>query len=557
MKTAEMIVKQLSNKGVNYVFGVPGGAIEDFNTALYHCPEIKVICAKHEEGAAYMADGYARISGNLGVCFATAGPGALHFVNPAASAFKDGIPVMYLTGQPPRNTLGKGAIQELLDAPAIFHPITKYSISLLSAERAEYQLQTALRRAFLLGSGPVHISMPVDIMRADISTETTGSSNFKTNIFDRSHIEEACQCLLKSTKPAIIAGYGVVLSHGAKELLALAEYLNIPVATTPEAKGVFPEKHILSLGVIGFAGTELAEQVIFEQEVDTLFVIGSSLGEMVTNGWAPQIKPTKNLIQVDINPDRIGVNYYVNIPVIGDAKTILTELLFALKRDTQTKNKPQRQPDFVTLGGNQEKLKNTSNEYHPVNLMWDLRKSLPEETIFFSEVGATMAWAIKYLEINQPYSWVLALGHASMGYATAAGIGGKIAAGDRPVIILTGDGSFLMNGTEVHTAVEYNIPVVWVILNDGGYGMVHHARQMFSPAIPEGIRSRFFRADFAQMANSLGAIGIKIQPGEITKELMITIIKEQKPTVLDVWIDPKVKPPIDGRIKTMQKNFQI
>ena len=568
MNTAEFIVSLLEEREVPYVFGVPGGAIEDFNTALFHSDRIKPIVTKHEEGAAFMADGYARVSGRLGVCFSTAGPGATNLITGLANAHGDSIPVCALTGQEATAVCGKGAIQESgaegIDIVRTFNNFTKYSGMVISEQRAVYMVEKAMRLAFSSPSGPVHLSLPADVMKRPFTREKFYTLNIKQRTFDREGVHLIARQLISAQRPAIIAGWGVVLSRGASELLALAELLDIPVATTPKAKGVFPESHPLSLGVMGFAGSPIAREYLYNENIDVILAVGTSFNEMMSNGWDPRLNPSKHLIHVDVNCEKIGKNYPATIGLVGDAQTVLKELCFAVRRECGVSCSAtsiyglRDHPEIGKLKKNQtsNRSKSNNNTYNPQQLVKDIQNSFPDNTIYFADIGSSMSWAIRHMVIDKPYSFFVSLGFGTMGYAVAAPVGAKLAVPDRPVVALVGDGSFLMNGFEVATAVNYNIPVIWIVFNNAMLGMVYHGRKLFKKPIPEGIPSRFGRVDFLKVAEGLGAKGITIKhPGEITPNLADEILQAGRPTVVDVWIDEEAVPPIHSRIETVDKHF--
>ncbi|MBF0558183.1 MAG: thiamine pyrophosphate-binding protein [Nitrospirae bacterium] len=561
MTAAEAIVHSLERHGVEYVFGVPGGAIEPLNSALYKS-SIRVIVTKHEEGAAFMADGYARVSGKLGVCCGTSGPGATNLVTGIASSNADSIPVMALTGQVATSVFGKGAVQEFsvqsFGIVSMFRQITKYSDIIINEKKAGEMIAKARRIALTGRKGAVHLNLPTDIMKLKVTEMDRICSTTQVMGFDRERVKEAAQLLLKAKRPVIIAGWGTALSRAHIELLELAEMMNIPVATSPKGKGIMNELHRLSLGVLGFAGSSAAQEYIIKKDVDVMLAVGTSFNEWMTTGWDKRLCPTKAMIQIDMDYDEIGKNYYVDVGIVGDAKTVLRELIFELRRQsdegvaggvnrTTSLKVPEERSVKKTgrLGGRPCK---------PQRLIMDLVASLPKDVVYFVDNGSSMAWAIRHIPISVPYSFYVGLGFASMGFAVAAAIGGKLAAGERPVVALVGDGSFLMNGMEVATAVNYNIPVIWVVMNNSMLGMVYHARKL--AAIPEGIISTFRRVDFVKLAEGLGARGIRItKPGEINRKMMDKIISSGRPTVLDVIIDPEEVPPIHSRISSLERTY--
>lgn len=557
---ADAIVQSLEKHGVEYLFGIPGGAIEPLNNAIYKS-NIKVIVTKHEEGAAFMADGYARVSGKLGVCCGTAGPGATNLVTGIASAYADSIPVLALTGQVPTTLLGKGAVQEFtaqsLGVVSIFRQITKYSDVIINSNKAGEMIAKARRMALTGRKGPVHLNLPSDIMRQTIAEPVEACSTTHLTGVNKEQIRQAARLLVRAKRPVILSGWGTLLARADHELLRLAEMLNIPVATSPKGKSIINEYHPLALGVIGFAGSREAREYIITNNVDVMLAVGTSFNEWVTSGWDKKFPPKKALIQVDIDPDEIGKNFYAHVGIVGDARRVLKELIAEVgkltgkrrRRFTVRTGELPVNTDIALKGRSQRSM-----PLKPQRLLSELASSLPKDTLFFADNGSSMAWAIHELKMVKPYTFYIGLGFASMGYAVAAPIGARLASGNHPVVALVGDGSFLMNGMEVATAVNYDIPVIWVVMNNARLGMVYHGRKLAS--IPEGLESQFKPVDCAAVARALGAQGYTIRnPGEISKQFMNEIISSGKPTVLDVVVDPETVPPIHSRIATLEKQY--
>ncbi|QTA87189.1 thiamine pyrophosphate-binding protein [Desulfonema magnum] len=569
MKSAEFILHTLEKAGVEYIFGIPGGAIEELSKALDKNKNITPIVTRHEAGAAYMADGYARVTGKLGACFSTAGPGATNLVTGLATSYVDRIPVCALTGQVAMKSFGRQAFQESsdegVDMVNIFRPITKYSGLVMSKYRVQHMIEKAVRLARSVPGGPVHLSLPVNVMKKEIPQIMPSSPLTDERLFDRKKVERAAFLLAHAKKPVIIAGWGVVLSQGAHKLMDLAQLLNIPVATSPKAKGIFPESHPLSLGVLGFAGSPAAREYIFKGDIDVLVAVGTSFNEMTTEGW--EEIPFNDLIHIDADVEKIGKNYPTTLGLVGDAKTVMKEIVFAVRRELGAK----RDETFLRDIANHSELsqikgkhaaaqirqESKNDRYHPETLIADIQKSFPKDTVYFVEIGAVMAWAIQHLVMDKPYSFYVSMGFGGMGYATAACAGAKLGLKDRPVVALCGDGGFMMHGMEVSTAVSHNIPVIWLIFNNGMYGMIHHGRKMLNPPIPEGIPTRFARPDFAKIAEGFGAKGVSVKKtGELTRELVQEVISESRPAIIDVWIDEEIPPPLGSRVRSVAQNFE-
>lgn len=557
--TAELLLKYLEGEGVEYIFGVPGLSLVPFFAATNKQDAIKLILSKHEEGAAFMADGYARISGKLGVCYATSGPGTTNLMTGVATAYVDNVPLLVITGQVPTSIYGKGTVQdstkEGVDSVAMFDPITKYSTMIISRYKVPETIREALRIAFSGKKGPVHISYPKDLMDAEIEDTLLPSRRYRveSNYFDRKLVIDATEKLVTAKKPAMLVGSGVVASDATMGVLELAEMLNIPVATTPKAKGAFPEDHPLSLGVLGFSGSPAAEEYLMG-DVDVLLVVGASLNQITTFSWDPKLEPSDALIHINIDPSEIGKNYVADIGLVGDCRAVLDEISFRILRELQKHDPKEERPitdiikfkERVGMFVAREKMFSESVPIKPQALMRELQENLPDDAIVFVDTGNHLCWAIHYLQFKKP-NIIFALGLATMGYAAAASIGGKLAAPDRPVIAIVGDGCFLMNGMEVATAVSHDIPVIWIVQNNARLGLIHDL-QRYSLG-DKTVATEFKEVNCAKVAEGLGAEGYRIErPGELS-EILPEAIERAVPTVIDVIIDPNEVPPVDRWVK--------
>jgi acetolactate synthase I/II/III large subunit len=560
--TVALLLKYIKAEGVDYIFGVPGTSLVPLYDAINKTGLVTPILAKHEEGAAFMADGYARVSGKIGVCYATSGPGATNLVTGVATAYMDNIPLLVITGQVATNVYGKGTFQDStksgVDSVAMFDPLTKYSTMMMSKYKVPEMIREAFRIAYGGKKGPVHLSYPKDIMEAEIEDTLLppGTYRVKPEDFDRKLVIEAAMKLVKAKRPAMLVGSGAVSSGATSQVLELAEMLNIPVATSPKAKGAFPESHDLSLGVLGLCGSPAAEEYILKSGVDVLLVVGASMNQMTTFSWDPRIMPSDCLIQINIDPSEIGKNYPAHIGLIGDCRVVLDEIQFRILRELQEHDpRSERQVEqvieFKKKTGRfveEEKMYSESIPIKPQRLMYELQEILPEDAIVFFDTGNHICWALHYMQFNRP-NFISAFGMLTMGYATAAAIGGKLAAPDRPVIAVVGDGCFMMNGMEVATAVSHDIPVVWIVENNAKLGLVHEL-QKFSLG-EKTVSTTFKPVNCAKIAEGLGAQGFRIEkPGELKKVLPIALASK-KPTVIDCVIDPNEVPPITRWVKSV------
>jgi acetolactate synthase-1/2/3 large subunit len=562
-KVAEYLVEALADAGVGHLFGVIGGSVVPIFVATLG-RRTQIVMTKHEAGAAFMADGYARAGGKLGACIATSGPGATNLITGVAAAYADSIPIVVLTGQVATKSFGRGAFQESstegIDIVDVFGPVTRYSTLPFRADRVPAAWQKALRMALGGRPGPVHLSLPADVQEQEIEFPLHGTpAPHAGRTYDREAIKETARYLARARRPAILAGHGVILAEASAEVRAIAEMLGIPVATTPKGKGAFPEDHPLALGPFGYSGSPLAQWYLLESGVDVLLAVGTSLSEWGTLGWDRRLQPSEALIHLDVDPYEVGKNYRATVPVIGDARAGLLELAYELRRqqrtdgprppDTWGLSAPPDRPRFLNVGA----MASEAVPIKPQRLMRDLQDALPPDALVFVDAGANRSWALHYWLVRHPRTFFCATGMASMGFGVAGAIGGKFAAPDRVVVSITGDGGFLMNGMEVSTAVHYDRQVIWVVLNDGGYGMAYHSlRQLRQP----DVGTRYPRVDCAQIAEGLGAQAFRIrEPGEINRDLIGKIVEGGRPTVLDIEIDPDEVAPFGTRIATLEEGF--
>jgi acetolactate synthase I/II/III large subunit len=340
--------------------------------------------------------------------------------------------------------------------------------------------------------------------------------------------------------------------------------LRIPVATTPKAKGVFPEDHVLSLGVFGLAGSPQADAMLLSEDTDLLFAVGTSFGEASTHAWDPRLMKGKQLLQVDVDPREIGKNYPVRVGLVGDARQVLVELLYQVERDSQWFDLAERLDERLTAVRavkdahsrfvHPDLMKDESTPLKPPRVIAEMREALPDDAILFVDIGNVMAWAIHYYTVREPGTFFINMGFGSMGHAVAGAIGGKLAAPDRPVVALVGDAAFAMNGMEVHTAVENDVPVVWVVQNNGGHGMVHLGETL---QFKGKFSTSLFRhpLDIAKMAEAMGALAFRVdKPGGLEKVLPLAL-DARRPCVIDVAVDMEAAPPTAIRIETLERFF--
>lgn len=563
-----LLVEYLKGEGVEYVFGIPGGALMPFYEAMHDLGGITPVLAKHEGGAAFMADGYARVSGRLGVCCSTTGPGATNLITGIACAYADSIPMLVLTAQVATSNFGKGAFQECsshgIDVVAMLKSVTKSSLMLPSPEKTGDIVRASLRTALSGRKGPVHINFPADFMKKPVSSLLVSPERYRITAcqFDRDAIKNASRELINAKRPAILAGNGINISGAHDELKKLAERLSIPVATSPKAKGAFSENHVLSLGVFGLGSSLHAEKYLLAEDVDVLLVAGTSLGESTTCGWDARLTPSKAIIQIDIDPQEISKNYSADYGILGDAKAALRELNFQVERDMrwiqnrssstlgQIKDFKASNPRYINEG----KMDSEEIPLKPQRVVREMQEALPSDTMLFVDAGTSVFWAFHYFSSNEPGNFFVNTGFFSMGHGTAACIGGKLANQKKPVVALVGDAAFAMNGMEVHTAVELGLPIIWVVLNNGGHGMIYHGEKMqFGGKFTSSVFGK--RLDISGIAKGLGAATFQAKkPGEV-KACLLEALKSGKPSVIEVETDLREAPPMGTRVNTLEKMF--
>ncbi len=569
----DLLIHYLEKEGVKYVFGIPGGALEPVYNALAKSESrggIQPILTTHEQGAAFMADGYARVSGGLGVCCATTGPGASNLFSGVTTSYADSIPVLALTAQIPIRNFGKNAFQdsshEGVDMVEVFKKSTRYSGLVLNARVADDMFRKAIRIAMSGKRGPVHISLPPDVMAERVDELTLSHSMTNCYVapryFDRDAVKQAVKLLSRASKPAMLIGTGAVWSGAAEKLKEIAELLTIPTATTPKAKGTFPEDHDLALGCFGFGGSPRADAYLLDRDVDLLLAVGTSFNEWATHGWSDRLGQGRTIIQIDIDPYQFGRHYESVVALTGDVSAVLHEMMYEfrrvhrvteIERNIRSKRFARFRREFP-LSIPFAKAADEQAMIKPQQLMADIRKSVPDESIFFIDIGNNLAWALHYLPAIRPGTFFAALGFSCMGYGVAGSIGGKLAAQDRPVIAIVGDGGFLMSGMELTTAVNYNIAVIWIVLNDSGLGMVRHGQRLSAQAMETS--HSFIPVDFSSLAESLGAVGVRIEKqGELNRALMQELIAMKRPVVIDVVIDPDEVPPIGSRLSALKEVY--
>lgn len=558
---SDLAVKILEENDVKYSFGVPGGHLLKLFDSIRDS-NITPILTKHESGASFMATGYAQVSGKLGVCIGTVGPGATNLVTGVASAYMDSVPILVLTAQVGNSAIGKGGLQEAtgqgrtVDHVEIFNGMTKYSTLVNNGIKLGQSFNNAIKLSLNGRPGPVHLDITADTFASDVEVE----EGIVKKIYripmngDPEAIKEATRLLNNAKTPAILAGAGA--HNAAQELGKLVEDYNIPIATTLRAKGIVPENHPLSLGVVGLYGTNIANKYL-RSEVDVLLAVGTSFSEFTTHTWDPKFQPKQALIQIDIDPWEIDKNYRSTVSILGDSKPSLIQIL------TELENLPKKQRDMEFLAKEKQQrqyysdpvMDSDSVPIKPQRMMKSLRNALPDDTIVFGDIGNNLAWVEAFYQSNKPNTYFITSSLASMGYGVAAAVGGQVAALDRTVACICGDGGFQMQGMEVVTAVNYDLPVKWFIMNNSSLGMIKDTQNVLFQG--RKFNTDFINPDYVKLAEAMGAVGLRVEKPDEIEAVTKQALENGRPTIVDIVIDADEAPSFDARAEAMTRAWGV
>ena len=536
---AKALIASLEKEGVDIVFGLPGGANLPIYDELVDA-NFRHVLVRHEQAAAHMADGYARIKRKAGVCIATSGPGATNLITGIATAHADSIPMVAITGQVPVAMIGKDAFQET-DIIGISNPCTKYAFQ----PRKAVEIPEVIKKAFYITEsgrpGPVLVDIPKDVQqeKAEIEfPELIKVRGYKPAFDpDLSQIEKAIDLIMKAEKPIIMAGGGVILSGAFNELQALAEILMCPVVTTFKGKGGFPENHPLAMGPIGMHGHAEANKIIIE--ADCIIAIGARFSDRSV-GRFDEFGKGMSIIHLDVDPAEIGKNKSVDVAVIGDVKSSLRTLVKML-----TTKGIRKDPDNSWLKRRKElieyytsTIKDYSREITAKKTLKKLRELLPSKAIVTTEVGQCQLWASLHFDVITPGTFFSSTGLGTMGFGFPASIGAKAAKPDVPVIDIAGDGSFNMTENSLAVSVLEKLPVIVFLLNNYMLGMVAQWQRTFYNRRYSGVEQNRC-PDYVKLAESYGAQGIRVQSMNDLDKAIKTGLSSDVATVIDIPIDPE------------------
>lgn len=542
---AEMVVRSLIDQGVKHVFGYPGGAVLDIYDALQTVGGVDHVLVRHEQGAVHMADGYARATGEVGVVLVTSGPGATNAITGIATAYMDSVPMVVLSGQVPSSLIGYDAFQEC-DMVGISRPVVKHSFLVKHTE----EIPTILKKAFWLAAsgrpGPVVIDLPKDILNPAnklpyVWPESVSMRSYNpTTQGHRGQVKRAVQALLAAKRPVMYVGGGAIISECDGELRTLAEKLRLPVTNSLMGLGAFPGTHRQNLGMLGMHGTYEANMTM--HNADVIFAVGVRFDDRTTNNLAKYC-PDATVLHIDVDPASISKTVAADIPVVGDARKVLQQMLELLPEgDTQQdfdslRNWWQsiegwRARNCLAFDRGSEKIKPQA----AIETLWRLTRG---EAYVTSDVGQHQMFAALYYPFDKPRRWINSGGLGTMGFGLPAAIGVKLALPQETVVCVTGDGSIQMNIQELSTALQYNLPILVLNLNNRYLGMVKQWQDM----IYSGRHSHSYMEslpDFVRLAEAYGHVGISIShPAELEEKLALALetVANNRLVFVDVNVD--------------------
>lgn len=538
-----MVVRSLIDQGVKHVFGYPGGAVLDIYDALHTVGGIDHILVRHEQGAVHMADGYARATGEVGVVLVTSGPGATNAITGIATAYMDSIPMVVLSGQVPSSLIGYDAFQEC-DMVGISRPVVKHSFLVKRTE----DIPGILKKAFYLAStgrpGPVVIDLPKDIVGPAVRMpyaypdEVSMRSYNPTVQGHRGQIKRALHTILSAKKPVMYVGGGAINSACDAELLELAEKLSLPVTCTLMGLGAFPGTHRQSVGMLGMHGTYEANKTMHNSDV--IFAVGVRFDDRTTNNLAKYC-PDATVLHIDIDPTSISKTVDADIPIVGDAKQVLTQMLELLAQEDKAQDHDALRDWWQSIEQWRARdclgYDKNSGTIKPQAVIETLHRLTKGDAYVTSDVGQHQMFAALYYPFDKPRRWINSGGLGTMGFGLPAALGVKLALPDETVVCVTGDGSIQMNIQELSTALQYNLPVIVVNLNNRYLGMVKQWQDM----IYSGRHSQSYMdslPDFVKLAEAYGHVGIAIRtPDELESKLAQALAEKERLVFVDVTVD--------------------
>ena len=542
---AEMVVRSLQDEGIEHIFGYPGGSVLDIYDAIFQCSDIEHFLVRHEQAAVHMADAYSRATGKVGTVLVTAGPGATNCITGIATAYMDSIPLVILTGQVPTDWIGDDAFQET-DMIGVSRPVVKHSFLCRDARDLPMMIKKAYYIAATGRPGPVVIDIPKDVQNPlnkfpyEYPKSVELRSYQPTLSGHKGQIKRALAALLEAKKPVLYVGGGAILSNASKQVTELAEKLNLPVTNTLMGLGAFPGQHKQNIGMLGMHGTYEANLAM--HNADLIFAIGARFDDRVTN-HVEKFCPNATIIHIDIDPTSISKNVHVDLPIVGAVDVVLQQMLDLLA-ETKACNDCEKIKQWweqIELWRAKNCLAYQTSPTHikPQQVIETLYKVTNGDALITSDVGQHQMFTALYYPFKEPRQWINSGGLGTMGFGLPAAIGTKVARPEKPVCCVTGDGSIQMNIQELSTCMQYNIPLVIVLLNNRSLGMVKQWQKMFYG----GRQSHSYMdsvPDFVKLAEAYNHVGIKVDTiDELEPALTRAFELKDRVVFVDVAVDPE------------------
>jgi acetolactate synthase-1/2/3 large subunit len=532
MRGAKALLTLLEREGVEVIFGYPGGSTIQIYDDLLDS-KIHHVLVRHEQCAAHMADGFARVTGKPGVCLATSGPGSTNLVTGVATAYADSSPMLVLTGQVTTQMIGNAAFQEA-DTFSLMMPITKHNFRVLDAAQVPEAVKRGMNIARTGRMGPVHIDLPSDVMLADVPEKLMNEEYpVPSPMEDFTGMLEAVRMLLNAERPLLLVGGGAKWSHAGPEVAKLAELLIAPVVTSIMGKGIIPEEHPLCLGILGMHGREVSRRALLE--ADVILAIGTRFSDRTLTNQN-EIPMTTKIIHLDIDPIEAGKGQRTKVRLVGDAKKALQQMIRGVgksKKETEWSRRIQEVRKKCSCD-----IDINTSPIAPQKVIFELGKILTDKTIITTEVGQNQMWASHFLKVRNPQQFITSGGFGTMGFGFPAAIGAKYARRDHTVIDIAGDGSIQMVFHEFATAVNEDLPVVVVVMNNGWLGMVKQWQKLFWDQRYSGTMLKN-NPDFVALAKAFGADGVRVERPSELAETYQRAIKSGVPFLIDVATDPE------------------
>jgi len=525
MKSAELFIQCLENEGVEYIFGIPGEENLDVMDAL-HGSSIRFITTRHEQGAAFMADVYGRLSGRAGVCLSTLGPGATNLLTAVADANLDHAPLVAIAGQASTNRLHKESHQ-VLDLQSIFLPVTKYASRLLTAEIIPEVVRKAFKLAQTEKTGACFIEFPENIATLEVSETPLLAQQPTPPEPAASSVRRAAEIISRARLPIILAGNGVIRARAWQQLAQFVHELNIPVTNTFMAKGVVPFRHPMTLGTVGLQSNDYLSCGF--QNADVIICVGYDLVEYHPHLWHPTRDRT--IIHIDTAPAEVDASYIIEVGVVGDIKLSLSNIAARAKAHRDHPMRPLREALIKDMNQHRD---DQGIPVKPQKIIWDLRTAMRLEDIVICDVGAHKLWMARMFRCELPNTCIISNGFASMGIAVPGAIAAKLVHPDRAVVAVTGDAGFMMNSQEIETAMRLHIPLVILIWNDNGYGLIEW-KQLRTFGRTSHVN--FTNPDFVTYARAFGAEGVRIQQANELLPALQRALNANTVTIIDCPVD--------------------